>query len=91
MKIIIAGLAALALLYAPGAQADSLDDAYLQAVGVSAYPPERLISLGHFVCQNRAINAQPGPITAALMLTNPGMSPGDAGAITSAAMQVYCP
>ncbi|ORW04796.1 DUF732 domain-containing protein [Mycobacterium kyorinense] len=87
--------AAVALLLASGvppAHADSQDDAYLKALaeaGVTHYPADKLVTVGHLVCAYNSAGAAPWQMQNGVM--GYGIAPQDLDAVVSTAVSTYCP
>ncbi|BBZ13779.1 DUF732 domain-containing protein [Mycobacterium branderi] len=92
---IAAAVALSALLLASGvppAHADSQDDAYLKAlaeVGITSYPADKLVTVGHMVCAYKSAGAAPWQTQNGLM--GYGIAPQDLDAVVSTAVDTYCP
>ncbi|GBE67216.1 hypothetical protein MFM001_36780 [Mycobacterium sp. MFM001] len=92
----IAAAAALSTLLlasgVPSAHADSQDDAYLKALaeaGVTGYPIDKLVTVGHMVCAYKSAGAAPWQMQNGLM--EYGIAPQDLDPMVSTAVSTYCP
>ncbi|OBH12068.1 DUF732 domain-containing protein [Mycobacterium sp. E1747] len=94
-SLVVAGLASLAVIAAPMANADATDDIFLQALGqqgitFSSLSNQTIVNAGHGVCQdwtNGATLAQTlSDVKGALALTDT-----NSGYFIGAATQSYCP
>jgi Protein of unknown function (DUF732) len=93
-KIAAALIASAVLLMSstPLAHAQSQDDVYLKelrADGVTQYPPDKLIKVGHLVCAYKAYGAAPWQAQYGLM--GYGIAPQDIDAVATTAVNTYCP
>lgn len=92
---IAAALAASAVVLmssTPSARADSQDDTYLNelgAQGVTKYPSDKLIKVGHAVCTYESVGAAPWQMQNGLI--GFGIAPDDVDVIVKAATSAYCP
>lgn len=76
----------------PAARADSEDDAYLKAlaqIGITQYPADTLVTVGHLVCAYRSAGAAPWQTQNGLM--GYGIAPQDLDAVVGTAVSTYCP
>jgi hypothetical protein len=76
----------------PLTHAQSQDDVYLKelgAHGVTQYPPDKLIEVGHLVCAYKSDGAAPWQIQDGLM--GYGIAPQDIDAVVNTAISTYCP
>lgn len=76
----------------PLAHAQSQDDVYLKelgAQGITQYPPDKLIKVGHLVCAYRSYGAAPWQTQDGLM--GNGVAPQDVDAVVNTAISTYCP
>ena len=88
---LVASAAVLMSSTAP-AHADSQDDTYLHelgAQGITKYPPDKLIKVGHAVCTYESVGAAPWQMQNGLI--GSGIAPQDIDAVVKAATGAYCP
>jgi hypothetical protein len=77
---------------APLAHADSQDDTYLNELGgqgITKYPSDKLIKVGHAVCTYRSVGAAPWQMQNGLI--GSGIAPQDIDAVVNSAISAYCP
>jgi hypothetical protein len=75
----------------PPAHADLQDDAYLNALGaqgITQYPSDKLIQVGHAVCMYEANGAAPWQMQNGLI--GSGIAPQDIDTVVKAAVSAYC-
>jgi Protein of unknown function (DUF732) len=75
----------------PLAHADPQDDTYLNelaAQGITQYPSDKLITVGHAVCAYEANGAAPWQIQNGLI--GSGIAPQDIDAVVKTATNTYC-
>jgi hypothetical protein len=88
------GLLAAAAVVAAPAQADPVEDAFLNAVaeaGVVMGDPNRAVAVGHEVCPMLAEPGQNAANVAAKVADMGGMSLGPATMFTGIAISMFCP
>lgn len=91
---ILAGLSAVALLVAAPAQADPVDDAFIDALGgagIGAPIPTDAVALGQSVCPMLSQPGQSAADAAAQVADTAGMSLGPATMFTGLAISAFCP
>jgi hypothetical protein len=92
---IAAALVASAVMLVSGtapARADSQDDTYLNelgAQGITKYPLDKLIKVGHAVCTYESAGAAPWEMQNGLI--GAGIAPQDVDVVVKAAASAYCP
>jgi hypothetical protein len=92
---IAAALAASAIVLissTPPARAFSQDDTYLNelgAQGITKYPSDKLIKVGHAVCTYESVGAAPWQMQNGLI--GSGIAPQDVDVVVKAATSAYCP
>lgn len=76
----------------PPAQADPQDEAYLKALaeeGITQYPSDRLVMVGHMVCSYKSVGAAPWQTQNGLM--GYGIASQDLDTVVNIAVSTYCP
>jgi hypothetical protein len=76
----------------PPAHADPQDDAYLKALaedGITQYPSDKLVTVGHLVCAYKSAGAAPWQTQNGLM--GYGIAPQDLDTVVNIAVSTYCP
>jgi hypothetical protein len=94
VPVLAAGLSAVALVAAAPAQADPVDDAFLDAVGgagVGMPTPADAVALGQSVCPMLSQPGQSAADAAAAVANTAGMSLGPATMFTGLAISAFCP
>jgi hypothetical protein len=84
--------AALLMSGTPVTHAQSQDDVYLKelgAQGITQYPSDKLIKIGHLVCAYKSFGAAPWQTQYGLM--GYGIASQDIDAVATAAVSTYCP
>jgi hypothetical protein len=94
MSVFAAGLSAAALLTAVPAQADPVDDAFIDALGsagVGMANPGDAVALGQSVCPMLSEPGQSAADAAAAVADAAGMPLGPATMFTGLAISAFCP
>jgi hypothetical protein len=84
--------AVLLLSSTPLTHADSQDDTYLNKLGgqgITQYPSDKLIKVGHEVCTYESAGAAPWQMQDGLV--GSGIAPQDIDMVVKAATSAYCP
>ena len=94
MSVFAAGVSVAALLTAAPAQADPVDDAFIDALGgagVGMANPADAVALGQSVCPMLSEPGQNAADAAAQVADTAGMSLGPATMFTGLAISAFCP
>jgi hypothetical protein len=94
VSVFAAGVSAAALLTAVPAQADPIDDAFIDALGsagVGMANPADAVALGQSVCPMLSEPGQSAADAAAKVADAAGMSLGPATMFTGLAISAFCP
>lgn len=94
VSVFAAGVSAAALLTAVPAQADPVDDAFIDALGSSGVGmpnPADAVALGQSVCPMLSEPGQSAADAAAKVADTAGMSLGPATMFTGLAISAFCP
>ena len=94
VSVFAAGVSAAALLTAVPAQADPIDDAFIDALGSSGVGmpnPADAVALGQSVCPMLSEPGQSAADAAAKVADTAGMSLGPATMFTGLAISAFCP
>lgn len=94
VSVFAAGVSAAALLTAAPAQADPVDDAFIDALGSSGVGmpnPADAVALGQSVCPMLSEPGQSAADAAAKVADTAGMSLGPATMFTGLAISAFCP